>query len=361
MKTILIIEDDLVLRDNISDFLEEEGYRILKTENGIDGIKLAIEQIPDLILCDIEIPNIKGYDVFRILQENSATTLIPFVFITARVSKDDIRAGMQLGADDYITKPFDIEELLTTIEIRIKKRERLIDAGNECYRMLFDNSLSGAFLIQSKRIVYSNIQLSKTLGYTSNALEEVQLTRLIYHEDIKAVKKKVRACIRGIQQIINLNFRIVTKNGKPVMVRMCAGITIYKGRKTLIGNILKLNGNKNHDELCIANRASLEYAIRVIEQNQHIITPTMVKKLSSIYHSDTPTQQNTEHQVAITQREKEVLQLICEGLSTQDIARRLSVSARTVDTHRSNLIRKTGTRNVVDLVLFGIKHQVVAI
>lgn len=359
MKTILIIEDDLILRDNISDFLEEEGYRVFKTENGIDGIKLALEQIPDLILCDIEIPSVKGYDVCRILQENSATTLIPFVFITARVSKDDVRAGMQLGADDYITKPFDIEELLTTIEIRIKKREQLIDAGNECYRMLFDNSLSGAFLVQNKRIIYSNIQLSKTLGYNSNTLSRINLLQLIYPDDIKAIKKKLRACIRGIQQVININFRIVDKNDKSVMVRMCAGITIYKGRKTLIGNILKLDGNINQNELCIANRASLAHAIQVIEQNQHFITPNMVKKLSSIYQNSTS--EPTEHQVSITQREKEVLQLICEGLSTQDIAKKINVSTRTVDTHRSNLIRKTGTRNVVDLVLFGIKHQVVAI
>lgn len=131
---ILFIEDDYVLQKNVKEILEEEGY-VVKTElDGERGIKTAIEWMPDLIICDISIPVKNGYEVLQEISLNEKLKQIPFIFLTAKVEKDDIRRGMQLGADDYIFKPFDINDLLNSISLRLKKNtlapEALKNFGN---------------------------------------------------------------------------------------------------------------------------------------------------------------------------------------------------------------------------------------
>ncbi len=125
MKKILIIEDNDILRENTSEFLRQEGFEVHSAENGEVGIKKAIDIIPDLIICDIAMPKKDGYEVYHELQFNESTSLTPFIFLTAKTEKHEVRAGMQMGVDDYITKPFEYEELLTSITIRLTKFEQI--------------------------------------------------------------------------------------------------------------------------------------------------------------------------------------------------------------------------------------------
>lgn len=118
---ILVIEDNDEVRDNLSVILDIYGYSVTTAPNGLDGVKEAIQNPPDLILCDVMMPELDGYGVINLLSENELTKGIPFVFITARTEKEDIRRGMNLGADDYITKPFFKDELIGVIETRLKK------------------------------------------------------------------------------------------------------------------------------------------------------------------------------------------------------------------------------------------------
>ncbi len=124
MKKILIIEDDRILLETAADFLHDEGYEILKASDGTKGIRMAGENLPDLILCDISMPTIDGYQVFTTLQASFTTARIPFIFMTGRSDNEDIRYGMQLGADDYIIKPINFRELKKSIEIRLEKLRR---------------------------------------------------------------------------------------------------------------------------------------------------------------------------------------------------------------------------------------------
>ncbi|MBC6995738.1 response regulator [Neolewinella lacunae] len=119
--TILIIEDNEEVRENLAEILELYGYTVLAEPNGLAGVKTAIQASPDLILCDVMMPELDGYGVLNLLSENERTSGIPFIFLTARTEKDDIRRGMNLGADDYITKPFYKDELLSVIRTRLKK------------------------------------------------------------------------------------------------------------------------------------------------------------------------------------------------------------------------------------------------
>jgi CRP-like cAMP-binding protein len=125
MKTILIIEDNQDVRENTAEILELANYKVLQAENGKTGVEIAQEVKPDLIICDIMMPVLDGYGVIHLLNKNVTTASIPFIFLTAKSERPDFRKGMEMGADDYITKPFDDIELLKAVESRIKKNEIL--------------------------------------------------------------------------------------------------------------------------------------------------------------------------------------------------------------------------------------------
>lgn len=121
MKTILLIEDDTALRENTAELLELANYRVITAANGVSGITVAKENLPDIIVCDIMMPEADGYEVLEALSQYHETSHIPFIFLSAKTEHKEIRRGMNLGADDYLTKPFEEEDLLSAIESRIAK------------------------------------------------------------------------------------------------------------------------------------------------------------------------------------------------------------------------------------------------
>jgi CRP-like cAMP-binding protein/CheY-like chemotaxis protein len=123
MTRVLLIEDNTDIRENVLEILEISGYEAFAADNGKSGAELAIKELPDIILCDIMMPELDGYGVLELLSENEQTRGIPFIFLTAKAERPDIRKGMELGADDYLTKPFDDTDLLRAIESRLKKKE----------------------------------------------------------------------------------------------------------------------------------------------------------------------------------------------------------------------------------------------
>lgn len=127
MARILLIEDDDEIRTNVEEILESHGYNVFTAPNGRDGIKLAFELSPNLILCDIMMPLVDGYGVLKAVSENPDTNNIPFIFLTAKVELSDIRTGMNLGADDYIVKPFRAKELLDAVATRLSRIDKLRD------------------------------------------------------------------------------------------------------------------------------------------------------------------------------------------------------------------------------------------
>ena len=123
MKTILIIEDQAPMRRNIALMLEMEGYKVLTAENGKAGIEVALSKRPDLVLCDVMMPEMDGHEVIQRLRDNGPTATLPFIFLTARSDKGDVRIGMNYGADDYLVKPVGREDLLAAIEARLARAE----------------------------------------------------------------------------------------------------------------------------------------------------------------------------------------------------------------------------------------------
>ena len=124
MKTILVIEDQPDMRTNIATILSMEGYEVLTAEHGREGLATAREDKPDLILCDVMMPELDGYGVLEGLREDRTVAGTPFIFLTAKGEKLDVRAGMNLGADDYLTKPVAKADLLAAISSRLKRAEQ---------------------------------------------------------------------------------------------------------------------------------------------------------------------------------------------------------------------------------------------
>lgn len=142
MKRILVIEDEFLLRKGVAEILTYEGYKVIEAENGESGILAVLQDTPDLVLCDIMMPVVDGYEVLRRLQKNDRSKLIPFIFMTALAEKSDQRMGMELGSDDYITKPFTREELLNSVRTRLKKAEDIKERENFSLNELRTNIIS---------------------------------------------------------------------------------------------------------------------------------------------------------------------------------------------------------------------------
>ena len=124
MKSILVIEDEPEMRRNITALLRYHDYRPIVAENGRVGVALAQQEKPDLVLCDVMMPELDGHGVLQALRQNPELALIPFIFLTARGEKDDLRSGMNLGADDYLTKPVANADLIRAIEARLRRSEQ---------------------------------------------------------------------------------------------------------------------------------------------------------------------------------------------------------------------------------------------
>lgn len=162
-KTILIIDDNEEIRDNTAEILTLGGYRTITAENGKKGVEAALQDRPDLIVCDIMMPELDGYGVLHLLRKNPDTEDIPLIFLTAKAERSDLRKGMEMGADDYVTKPFEELELMNAIESRLRKQEVMQKKYNASGKGLSElaNDLRDSGMIKFELENYNSEMYSK--------------------------------------------------------------------------------------------------------------------------------------------------------------------------------------------------------
>lgn len=166
MTKILVIENATATRNLFLKCLQDEGFDTISAENGRIGVQRIQEELPDLILCDIVMPELDGYSVLNTLRQDIATAAIPFIFVTAEQTRADIRKGMELGADDYLTKPCTIKELLTAITTRLEKQIALKQwYATESQQVLAPLPVADAKLGASHSIFPSCPQLRKVFHF----------------------------------------------------------------------------------------------------------------------------------------------------------------------------------------------------
>jgi light-regulated signal transduction histidine kinase (bacteriophytochrome) len=175
MKKILIIEDNISLNEELIDWFTFEGFEAWSADNGLKGIEMAIQLLPDIILCDIMMPDMIGTEVIGNLRKNNTTRLIPFIFMTALSGRVNIRTGMELGADDYITKPFTRLELIKTVNTRLKKAENISEhtdtkAQERTAQLDFTNRELEAFSYSVSHDLHTPLRALN--GYASMLIED---------------------------------------------------------------------------------------------------------------------------------------------------------------------------------------------
>lgn len=235
---ILVIEDDDSVRLPLVDVLEANGYAVLSAANGREGIQLARDEQPDLVVSDIMMPEVDGFGVFEALQDDPHTAIIPFIFLSAKTDPADIREGLGLGADDYLTKPFDVKELLETIRTRMERYQKITDAAvtfneeNEYEQIFIKDGESCWFveyerlrLLESEdnyvRLFFDNEKplISRTLNY----LEQRLPTKMFFRANRKQIVNL--RWIKHIQPWFNGGLLITLKDGSKVQMSRRAAQT----------------------------------------------------------------------------------------------------------------------------------------
>ncbi|MGK0291040.1 MAG: two-component system sensor histidine kinase/response regulator, partial [bacterium] len=191
MNQVLVIEDDDVIRNQILKILKFEDFDTISAENGKKGLKLAIEENPAIILCDVMMPEMDGYEVLRKYRETEKKEWVPFIFLTAKSSREDLRVGMDLGADDYISKPFTAKELISSIHKRLEKQQTQEIASEEKLTEL------------RKQIIYSlphelYTPLNGILGFTDILLHEIST---IDSEEATSMLNEIRSSAKSLHRL----------------------------------------------------------------------------------------------------------------------------------------------------------------
>ncbi len=188
-KTKILIIDDV--QDNIyllQEMLDRKEFETITANSGKEGIRLALNENPGLIICDIMMPELSGYDVMKILRQNPATQTIPFVFLSAKTSPAEIREGMNLGADDYLTKPVSSKDLIKTIRTRLAKRE------------VIDKKFDGLIHSISYALPHElQTPLTSILGFTEILIEDY---KSIEHNDILEIAKNINSSAKRLNELI---------------------------------------------------------------------------------------------------------------------------------------------------------------
>ncbi|NDV63534.1 response regulator transcription factor [Puniceicoccales bacterium CK1056] len=231
MSKILILEDDETVRLPLIDLLEAENYTVVSAPDGKQGIEMAKKEKPDLIVSDIMMPEIDGHGVFEALQKDPITAVIPFIFLTAKTDPSDIREGLGLGADDYITKPFEQEDLLDSIQTRLNKYQLISEAAlkaddNPEYDQIFIKDGESCWFVEYEKIRllesednYVRVFFDKEkplISRTLNYLEEKLPAKLFFRANRKQIINL--RWIRNIQPWFNGGLLVTLKDDNKIQM-----------------------------------------------------------------------------------------------------------------------------------------------
>ncbi|TRZ66330.1 response regulator [bacterium] len=221
MSRVLIIDDEEIIRENICELLELNGFETISAVSGQEGLDTADKYIPDLIICDIMMKGMDGYDVLKAVRNNKALKHIPFLFLSAKTGLDNIRSGMTLGADDYLIKPFESDDLIRSVNLRISKHKILVEDSEIKYHILFNQAIEGIIIIDSDaNIIKCNNSFAKMMGYSKEELHDSKITDIIHPGDFEDFKSKFEELSGGKSYIHER--RLVRKDKSTIYVEVSA-------------------------------------------------------------------------------------------------------------------------------------------
>jgi PAS domain S-box-containing protein len=354
---ILVIEDDLELGMTIQNILSFNGYDVCYTNNGASGIQKAFEYNPDLILCDINMDPIDGYQVYKLLEESSILNSIPFIFLTGYSDLGNMRFGMSLGADDYLVKPFRNNDLVKSIEKRLEKFRTIRDEANLEFNRLFNLSPIGLILFDGIRVLKVNQAFRNLIKLNGEDLSDIRIETFIDFISSQKIKNKIQERLPGKCDIYNDEVALKTMKGEHVQMNLViseikkfSNYTLYIGLFNSLSTLFVTNDNPYYaDEV-----------YNLLKREKIRISEALGEKITNIFKQKT-LNINNQNNSFFTKRENEVLCLSMEGLPIKIIADRLSISDRTVEKYRTKLMEKSGSNNMIEVIVYALKNRLVEI
>jgi DNA-binding NarL/FixJ family response regulator len=347
---VLVIDDDHFQLKIIQNILTSKNYDVCIANNGALGIQEAFEYNPDLILCDINMSTIDGYQVYNILKESSLIDQIPFIFVSGNSELQDIRFGLDLGADDYFVKPFNVDSLVLTIEKKISKFKKLKEVGKNEFKALFQLSPNGIFLFDEHVIFDANPALIKCLAMEEKSLTSYSIRNVIDADSFQTIEERIQRCSRGLLNSFSETVFLKTANQKKIKVKLFISVyEKYTGYSLMIGLVTLF---KNQEE----QEGFESDVLRVLNKGNGVTNDLYGKQIQEISQK-----QPDQSQGFFSRRETEVLCLSMEGLPTKLIAHKLSISDRTVEKHRANLMEKTNSKNIIEVIIYALRNNLIEV
>lgn len=335
-KVILVIDDDLSTGRTLKNLLTANNYIAIVAKSGAEGIQKAFELIPDLILCAINMRPIGGFQVIKTLKKDSTTQQVPFVFLTMCTDIGNIRLAMQMGAGDYIVKPFNNGDLIESIKIIIEKNDLIVEQRLKEFYTLMHIVPYSIIVFEEDGILNFHDSTLELLGFDRADLLGKPFTELVAKEERDQAAAALRRIFLGNAGHGKMDLILKRKDDKEMEVEVVYFQTFHFKAKPHFFGIIKPKLNK---QLAEAGRKYAE-----MERNQEDGTEIVA-----------------DFSFLLSRREREVLELSCQGLLIKEIAEKLFISNRTVEKHRASIMAKTGARNIVEAIIFLIKKQQIAI
>lgn len=244
-KTVLVIEDEKDIRDSICEILKFEGYQVLSADNGAAGVEVMIRNRPDMILCDIMMPDLNGFEVLQKMKEIFPVSEIPFIFITALSERKDFRTAMNLGADDFLTKPFSVEELLNAVKVRLEKTQiaerRIRERIDRIEESIHERAQELTLQIQQQKTEMSKIsEMNQMLGERLNE-KDLELSR----DALRVID--INNTLQNIEKLINSDLQRwdLSKQEKNTLEKLKSRIN---NRNLFVNNwsLFQMHFNKTH-------------------------------------------------------------------------------------------------------------------
>jgi len=354
-KKILVIEDDEQLGITIQNILIVHKYDVCYTNNGASGIQKAFEYNPDLILCDINMDTIDGYQVYRVLEESSILNRIPFIFLTGSSDLEDIRFGMSLGADDYVVKPFVNADLIRSIEKRLEKFRTIREEARSGFNQLFNLSPVGIVLFDGIKIFRANNAFLNILKTNERNLTGKKMEEILEHSSLKKIQYKIQEKRPERSSVFNDEVVFKTFDKQDTLMHLVISeFEKYSNYKLYIGIVAPLN-NPNSE---MNNHQFADEIYNLLKHENIKISEALGEKITDIFKQKSLNPKSQSNSF-FTKRENEVLCLSMEGLPIKIIADRLEISDRTVEKHRTRLMEKTGANNMIEVIVFALKNSLI--
>lgn len=316
IKNIYILTDKTEIYSILSEQLTHEGFGVSFLKEKSSRIQKVIEMVPDFIIYDMDHNENDCVYILETLQKIDFTAAIPFIILGPPKKHNEISDLKLIGVLDYIIKPFDISNLIISIKKEFSKRDFYEKAINDKLNIFLHNPFSGVIVIHEDRIIFSNKLFSTITGYLPEELYKLSLNDLVFSDDRAHMTELIRKHRRNNTAILQAKFRVVKKDNEII-------------RLNLWGYLFKEN---------TINKLA-----------------AMVSICGLALNSGTPPKDMNNLQSLLSKREKEVLRLICQGYTSQEIAGIIFISERTVQGHRASLLEKTGCKNTASLIAFAIQ------